>query len=165
MFTRDEGVLGGAGVIVLTDTFWRNQFGGRDDVVGRSVLLDGKPHTVVGVLRPEASVGAFRQSDGLVPMPLDATAPRDQRDVLVTARLAPGVSRDQATAEVDAITARLQAAYPQTNAQVVRCRLIARDVRRPCRFPSVLLQPLGHLSVSLESAAYGRVAQPKTQIV
>jgi hypothetical protein len=33
------------------------------------------------------------------------------------------------------------------------------------RFPSVLLQPLGHLSVSLESAIYGLVAQPETQIV
>src|SRR6267142_4708496 len=43
--------------------------------------------------------------------------------------------------------------------------LVCVSTRVEIQFPSVLLQPLGHLSVYLESAVYGRVAQPKTQIM
>ena len=119
LFRPDDGGIGSQGVIVLTDTFWRNQFAARADVIGRSVLLDGTPQTVIGVLPPQAAVGLFRQSDVLVPLPLhDARVARDQREILVTGRLARGASRDDARAEVDAIAERLRSSYPQTNAQV-----------------------------------------------
>lgn len=51
-FTRDEEAGGGANVIVLSDAFWHTRFGGDPAVLGRTLSLDGRPHTIVGVMPP-----------------------------------------------------------------------------------------------------------------
>ena len=50
-FTDQEGETGKEFVVVLSDSFWRNQFGG-EPAVGRGLRLDGRPYTVVGVMPP-----------------------------------------------------------------------------------------------------------------
>src|SRR5688500_5925333 len=49
-FTRDEELNGGADVLILSDGFWRARFGGDRAAVGRTLSLDGRPHTIVGVM-------------------------------------------------------------------------------------------------------------------
>ena len=49
-FASSEEQNGGADVIVLSDGFWRSHFGGDDQVIGRTLALDGRPHTIVGVM-------------------------------------------------------------------------------------------------------------------
>jgi len=49
-FASNEEQNGGADVIVLSDGFWRSHFGGDDQVIGRTLALDGRPHTIVGVM-------------------------------------------------------------------------------------------------------------------
>jgi putative ABC transport system permease protein len=88
-------------VVILSHGFWVRQLGGRADVLGRTLQLDGEPHTVVGVMP-----GGF-QLDG----PLDLFTPAGYEpggvhDIGAIGRLAPGVSLAQARSEMELISAR-----------------------------------------------------------
>ena len=115
-----DGRPGAQKVAVLTYTHWQRQFGANPSVAGTSVLLNDEPHTIVGVLPEAASVGAWRDRDILVVLPLDggASGGRAERDVWVTGRLKEGVAREAAAADIDAVARRLQSAYPATNTGV-----------------------------------------------
>jgi putative ABC transport system permease protein len=104
-----------APVAVLTYGYWHRRFGGDTAIVGRSIDLDGRPHTVVGVMPPDVEM----------PMPTDVWMPlaltpaeRARRDILtlrVVGRLKPESTLEQAKAEFDAIARRLEASFPATN--------------------------------------------------
>ena len=91
----------GHNVVVLSNSLWQAQFGGRDDVLGKTVQLDGRPATVVGVMSKTADFPAA--TDLWVPMGLTAEDWADTRQhrVRPVARLRDGVSRAQAAAELD----------------------------------------------------------------
>ena len=115
-FLREEETPGRDRVVVLTDGLWQRRYGGDPGIVGETLLVDGEPFTVVGVL-PRGF--HFLQTDFEMWMPLavdEQFEVRDDHSVSVWARLAPGVSREAAQAELDAITGRLEVAYPDTNA-------------------------------------------------
>ena len=105
-FFRDEDALASsAAVVVLSDRGWRERFDAEPSIVGRSLLVDGRPATIVGVAKPGL---AFPDRDALVWMPLvipspaaDAVAGRRGRMSVLFAlgRLKPGVSAAQAEAE------------------------------------------------------------------
>ena len=119
-FTADEDRAGTAPVAILTYALWQQRFGGDRGLVGRTITLDRKPVTVVGVLPAD-----FR---GLQPISVlepigtwltgnDGASERGSRgDTTVVARLAAGATIDSARAEMDGIAARLSRAYPDTNA-------------------------------------------------
>ena len=111
LFTADEERAGSdAGVVILSHTLWQDHFGARPDIVGTTFRLDGRPHTIVGVLGP-----GFRfpyQADAWIPERLD---PRIEASVATIARLAPGVTREQAQDELDAIAAAVEVERPETN--------------------------------------------------
>jgi putative ABC transport system permease protein len=102
-------------VLVLGYRVWQRLFAGDRGVIGRAVMLEGRPHVIVGVMPPR-----FR-------FPTDDTEmwaairdnmtgmPRNGRFMVAAGRLKPGVSVEAAQAEVDALTAQLQSAYPDTN--------------------------------------------------
>ena len=104
--------------VVLSHGLWRRRFGADPAVVGRAVVLDGEPSTVVGVMPPEVAFPAgadlwSREADG-VPGGL----PPETRDAWyfgVVARRAPGVSLADAAAEMARIAGGLAAAHPETN--------------------------------------------------
>jgi putative ABC transport system permease protein len=119
-FTAAEDAPGAARTAVLSYPFWRARFGGDPQVLGKSLALDGKPYTVVGVLRP--GTGYFwGQLDLIVPaglwgVPDDGWLVRGNHPGLhVMARLRPGVSLSSARADMDTIMARLEKQYPETN--------------------------------------------------
>lgn len=109
----------GVRVMVLTQAVWRSHFGGDPAVVGRSVLLDGTPFLIVGVL-PPLSV-PFPDADVDVWMPLPAPSPlanpRERRGVWqrVIGRIAPTSTRAGAQADLDRVAAELAAEHPDTN--------------------------------------------------
>ena len=111
LFTADEEHAGtDAGVAVLSYALWQDHFGSRADAIGNTFRLDGRPHTIVGVLGP-----GFRfpyEADAWVPERLQ---PRIEASVATVARLAPGVSPHQAQDELDAIAAAMEAERPDTN--------------------------------------------------
>ncbi|HKH71910.1 MAG TPA: ABC transporter permease, partial [Vicinamibacterales bacterium] len=76
----NDGRIGAPRVALLTDRYWRERFAGRTEIIGRSVFLDGVPHTLVGVVSASAGRGIFVDTDMWVPQELDAArASRDLR--------------------------------------------------------------------------------------
>lgn len=99
--------------VVLTHGLWQRRFGGDASIVGRSILLDNGPYTVVGVL-PQgfdypAGVQLYRAVSGF-------TAP-DVRRLTVVARLRPGASMAEAEAELSRFAAMFAAEFPESNRQ------------------------------------------------
>lgn len=114
-FLPDEIEAGKNHVVVLSDHLWRERFGGDRSALGRSVMLDGGPYTVVGIMP-----SSFRYPSGtelwtpLTISPQYANA-RDVRFLRVMARMKRGVTMEQARTEMNTIAARLKSEYPNTN--------------------------------------------------
>ena len=112
-FLADEGVPGRDHVIILTHNLW-NRLGANPGIVGRAIRIDGAPYTVVGVL---AAGITDRMGMDLV-KPLAFTPEQINHDyhwILAMGRLKPGVTLEQAQADMDAVTAHIAAAYPVSN--------------------------------------------------
>ncbi|HEV3141595.1 MAG TPA: ADOP family duplicated permease [Vicinamibacterales bacterium] len=116
LFTEDDTVKGRDNVVLLTDGFWRRQFGADPAVVGRRIIVDGAPCTVVGVL--PASFRIFRvlnrELDLFRPYVLDPT--EREHAINVWAKLKPGVPIDQARAQLAAVYATLPNDDPRWSA-------------------------------------------------
>ena len=117
-----EEHLPGSGVIVLTDGLWQRRFGGEADVIGRSLVLEGEPYTVIGVLGPDFELGLERRAERDFFMPKTfseyETSSRGPGWWHVIGRLRLEVTLAGAQAEMDAVAARLAEEYPRTNANV-----------------------------------------------
>jgi predicted permease len=115
-FLPAEEKPGTAPVILLSYQLWQSHLGADPAVIGRSITLDGRSFSIVGVLPP-----AFRlldRTDVLVPIGVfaaDLTDRGERGDTDAVGRLSPGVRLSQAAVEMNTITARLAAQYPQTN--------------------------------------------------
>jgi putative ABC transport system permease protein len=117
-FNADDDRDGAPGVIVLSYGLWLNRFGGDPAVLGKKVLLDGSPSEVVGVMPREFHFPSRRV---LLWVPLrmgpNDWADRNNNFLNVVARLKPGVTLEQARAEMRGIAQQLERAYPVENAK------------------------------------------------
>ncbi len=105
-------------VVILTNRLWKRLFNSDPDIVGKSVTLDGKPVTVAGVLQRGFMLSAevmpsedpMDKVDVFQPLPLAAEAAQNRRDenYNILVRLKPGVSIQQAQADVDIIASRIR---------------------------------------------------------
>jgi putative ABC transport system permease protein len=114
---------------VLSHDYWQSEFGGETNVIGKTIGLYGKPHTIVGVMPPEFQYPsrAFKLWSTLGAVSLEVpeqTENRQLRLLQAVAHLKPGVTPTQAQAEMDTISLRLQQQYPDTNAGI-RIRFIS----------------------------------------
>jgi predicted permease len=102
-FTAEEATVGGPGALLLTEQFWRRQFGGSLDVIGKVVQLENRPRTIVGVVPASFSIPDFRaeRADVLMPLPMSGGG-----SILV--RLKPGISPVAAAEELNAILKHAQ---------------------------------------------------------
>ena len=127
LFGAAEEREGATATVVLGHGLWQAQFGGDRGIIGRRVLLDGKPRVVVGVMPrgfcfPDRDVGLW--------MPMSVQEKSDDERTnnywKVLARLAPGVTLGQARAEMGTIASRLEQEYPneleRVGASVFRLR-------------------------------------------
>ena len=106
-------------VVILSDGLWRRRFGSDPTIVGRSVMVEGEPYTVVGVLPRDFRLFRVlnRELDVYVTQALDrARADRSDHLLFVYARLRPGVSLEPAQAAMDAISSGIAQRYPDTSA-------------------------------------------------
>jgi putative ABC transport system permease protein len=102
-------------VAVLGYGLWQRVFGGDPDVLGRTVILNGLSHTVVGVMPPGFGYPSLEQ-EMWAPLANELSGvQRDARFMQALARLAPGADVRSAQASLDTVCARLAAAYPETN--------------------------------------------------
>lgn len=126
-FRDDEDeVPGRDAVTVLASDFWKQQFGGDPSVIGRTVRLNGKNFTVIGVA-PESFPGMyiFSRSELYIPLamaPVLSTNPqknffedRDDRELTVRGRLKRGATVREAHSELSVIASTFEREYPKTN--------------------------------------------------
>ena len=105
-------------MVVLSDRFWRTEFGGNTDAIGRTLKLNDEAYTIVGVMPASASVASWTAmaSDVWVPLALRrARASRGNHNLDGVARLNRDVDLAQAQAEMDAISARLAREFPKSD--------------------------------------------------
>ncbi len=115
-FRQEEDAPQQNNTIVISHGMWQRRFGGDPGVLGRSVALSGTPVTVVGVM-PADFYFPSRDSEFWRPIAFDpGKATRGGHFIGVIARLKPGVSTQQAAAEMKTIAERLAQQYPASNA-------------------------------------------------
>ena len=116
LFGPEDAAPGTGGTAVLGHATWMRRFGGDPTAVGRTLVLNGEPYQVIGVLAEGfdlprevmPTLGGALHSEVVVPLTLaaDAAEVRNREDYNIVGKLKPGVSRDEAQAEMDRITAR-----------------------------------------------------------
>jgi putative ABC transport system permease protein len=120
-FEAAEENQGTAPVAILSYSLWQRRFAGDASVMGRTIVLDGRDFTIVGVL-PSDFV-APSKTDVLIPIGVwitnnseEAHERGDRGDMPVIGRLAPGITSKQARSEMEGIESRLAEEYPKVNA-------------------------------------------------
>ena len=114
-FTESEGTSETTTVALLSYGAWQRRFGGERDVVGRTVRLDGEPVTIVGVM-PDNLWFPSRETEIWVPLSLSA----DERTAFgshflgAIGRLKPGVTREDAERDMQAVSRRLEEFNPES---------------------------------------------------
>lgn len=107
-FTDEASRAGRDDAMVLDHRFWMTRFGGDPSVIGRTIQLDGDPVRIVAVMPPTFEVFGLK-TDAYTPFVIDASAWYHRLSFsLYAARLAPGVSVSQASADYRALTQRLR---------------------------------------------------------
>jgi len=116
-FETAEENQGTAPVAILSYSLWQRRFAGDPGALGRTIVLDGRDFTIVGVL--PSNFVAPSKTDVLIPIGVwitnnsEAAHERaDRGDMPVIGRLAPGITRKQAISEMEGIEARLAKEYP-----------------------------------------------------
>ncbi len=123
LFLPDEDRPGRTATALLSNGTWSRRFGSDPGVLGRKLTLNGVPYEIVGVMPRSFSLprevmptlDGAEQAEILLPLPLpaDAAQNRDHEDYNIVGKLMPGVSVQQAQAEMDTITARLRQQFPE----------------------------------------------------
>lgn len=118
-----EGKVEGADpVLVLGYSYWKTHFAGDPNIIGKRVLIDGHPVTVVGVAPKQFhGVQALLDVQAYLPLGMDSISGdyagslenRSFRNIYLLGRLAPGVSVSQAQSRLKVVSERLSAAYPK----------------------------------------------------
>jgi putative ABC transport system permease protein len=114
-FRPEEGEIGAPHVALLSDSTWERSFGGRRDVLGKSLRANEETYTIIGVMPPDFRFSLDARRPERIYVPLVRDPERNHGFLLVLGRLRPGVRRAAAQAEMDVITGSLEKQYPSTN--------------------------------------------------
>ena len=109
-FLEEEDRPNAQPVVVMSDGLWRTYFGSDPNLIGKEVQVNGRSRRVVGILPPTFQFEA--PVDVLLPLQLKADIRDDGQNTGMIARLEPGVSRDQAQAEVEQLLPAFRRDYP-----------------------------------------------------
>jgi len=115
-FSAEHFTPGKSSVAILNHGFWLRAFGGRDSVVNETIVLNGEPYTIIGVMHPNWRFGG-REISVFTPRTFseDDMQSRGAHFMNVIGRLKPDVTIDGARAELSSIATRLESQYPDTN--------------------------------------------------
>jgi putative ABC transport system permease protein len=121
-FLPEETERGDA-VAVISHRLWESQYGADPGVAGTTILVNGDPYVVVGVMPPRTLIYG---TDLWIPMPVGPEVyPRNRRQFQLLARLADGVTLEEANVELEGISRRVEAAYGQEFQEYGAWRLVA----------------------------------------
>jgi putative ABC transport system permease protein len=147
-FSKDDDRPGGGGVVIISHDLWTNRYQADSGIIGRTILINGTPHTVIGVMPPGF---AFPNTQRLwVPLtPMAAEDKRDNRNLFAFGRLKPGATPERAKQELDAIAARIAKAYPETNAGWSSSVRTLREAFLPEEVPIIILMMMSGATLVL----------------
>jgi Acidobacterial duplicated orphan permease len=123
-FLPDEGRPGGHRAVIISFALWQRRFGGDPHLVGKSLTLNDAIYTVVGIMPAKFQFPIQGQfpipvSEVWAPLAIDpAQVNRGSRELFTIGRLQPGVSIEEAQAEMATISQRLAEQYPDSNRDV-----------------------------------------------
>jgi putative ABC transport system permease protein len=142
----------GASSVLISERFWQRQFGRDRGALGRAILLDDQPHTIVGIVPETADLGVlqwlaaadygrgFADQDArsrvdawTVLVPDQAALPRDTHPALVIGRMVEGASLHAAQDEMTTIMSSLERAYPVNKARGVHVEPLVSVIFGPVR--------------------------------
>ncbi|HVT37827.1 MAG TPA: ABC transporter permease [Gemmatimonadaceae bacterium] len=128
-FSGGDDKSGAAPVVLVAEGLWKSRFGGDSSIIGRTILLDAKPYTVIGVA--PAAINYPKGADVWMPfVPTgDDTDPanRGAHYMRGIGRLASGATADRARADLGQIAAQLARQYPESNAEFGATAIPLRD--------------------------------------
>jgi predicted permease len=158
-FTEAEDKPGAGAVILISERLWRSRFGSDAEIAGRSVKLDEKPYTIIGVMPARFQ---FPAADNTFSDSVDLWAPlamtdeekkgrANSFDYGVIGRLKPGVSIEQAQSDIQAVAGRMQQEHPDVymgNIEIAASVIgLEQEIVKPVR--TVLLVLLGAVGLVL----------------
>ena len=117
-FTAEDDTPGAPRVAILSDALWRRRYNADPAILGRSLTLSGYPYTVVGVMPPAFAHPARVEIWTPVSLTPELAANRGNGILRLVGRLKPGVTREQASTELNAIYGDLAGLYPDTNSRL-----------------------------------------------
>ena len=126
-FLEGEDQPGREREVILSDRLWKRRFGGDRSIIGKSILLDDQNYTVVGVMPQTFDFPMATAIWTPIALTPERRATRRSQLLVAAARLRPGATPFQASAEMENISAQLQRAYPDTNHNR---RLMVLPIRR-----------------------------------
>ena len=118
-FRPEEDKPGASQVVIMSNGLWQRRFGGDPSIIGKSINLNGKSFTVVGVM-PSKFQFPTRNDQLWIPIAFDAkeAGNRGAHYLQVIARIKPGTTLGEAQAEMTTIATRLEQKYPATNTSI-----------------------------------------------
>jgi len=120
-FTPADDQFGAGPVALISDSLWKRKFGADRNVVGRTIMLDGRDYTIIGVIPASFNlrVSSFRTGDVYAPIrQWSNSALRNRKAALGlhgVGRMKPGITLEQAKADLQGIARNLAAAYPEAD--------------------------------------------------
>ena len=121
VFAKGEDEIGAAPTAMISEGLWKRKFGGASDIVGKTIALDGQGYTVIGVAPANflSLLRTFSNVDVIVPLGQWKNSLLTDRGAGLgihgIARLKPGVTIEQARADMQQVTLNLERAYPEKN--------------------------------------------------
>ena len=114
-FAVDEDQPGRGKVVVLAESLWRRRFGADPGVLGRTVTIDGQPHEVIGVISDLFTFPGRAHADAFLPLDPSTEMRHDRGTHFlgVLARLRPGMTMEQANADLRTVARRIEQDHPE----------------------------------------------------
>jgi putative ABC transport system permease protein len=113
-FTAADAETGAEAVVILSHEVWQRDYGGAEDVLGRTITLDEAPHVIVGVMPPRWDAFTASRPEVFLPLALAPSSPQGGFQIAdAIARLRPGVDADAVRRELDPILARVREDLPR----------------------------------------------------
>jgi putative ABC transport system permease protein len=151
-FLEQEDHIGGAPVVLLSHTLWRQRYHEDPAMIGREITVNGTRHTVIGIMPPELSQIAMnrvlRGARLWIPIgSVEHDGRRDQRTLSVYARFGNGVTRDSAGARLSTVGQTLERMYPENDGSGVTIRTLRSGFSPTTR--AMLLMMMGAVTFVL----------------
>ena len=152
-FSPADDRPGAPAVVLISDDLWQRRYNGDPATIGRTIIVNSVPHTVIGVMPPHFQF----PENAYLWIPLAELPPGRNRAVRwlqVFARLRDGVTLEQARGEADTIAANFAAAYPETNRNIGAYIRTLRNWAIPSDVTLIILTMMGSVTMVLLIACF-----------